>query len=257
MAVPRSGAQVTVSDESPGHQLDLVLVNEVISGSQDALASLYDRHANPIYVTALRTSDDPWVAAEVVQETFLALWNRAEQFDPTRASLRTWLQTIARNRAIDRRRAARRHDRAVTFASFGHDDDGAFNEWLATAGDFVGSAAPEPSPEAVTFTREMRDAVGGAVATLPPDERAAITLAYGRGMSQSEIATALALPLGTVKTRTRRALQHLRDAFGGLNGDTWSDSRPTSSPRPADAGRLGYRMARVGSEPAPCLSAKC
>jgi RNA polymerase sigma-70 factor (ECF subfamily) len=72
-----------------------------------------------------RTSRDRWVAAEVVQETFLALWNRAELFDPSRGSLRAWLMTIAHNRAVDHLRRASRHDRAAAFSSFGgHEEIG-------------------------------------------------------------------------------------------------------------------------------------
>ena len=98
---------------------DADLVRQLIEGSQDALAGLYDRHARAVFATAMRASRDRGIAAEVVQETFLALWNRAELFDPSRGALPAWLATIARNRAIDRLRAAGRHERAATFSSFG------------------------------------------------------------------------------------------------------------------------------------------
>src|SRR6266550_9602784 len=89
---------------------DASLMRRVVDGSQDALASLYDRHGGAVFRAALRTSRDHSIAAEVVQETFLALWNRAELFDPARGSLSAWLATIARNRAIDRLRSAARHE---------------------------------------------------------------------------------------------------------------------------------------------------
>ena len=94
----------TRSDVDP--QSDEGLVREMIGGSEAALGSLYDRHVNVVFAAALRTGKDRGVAAEVVQEMFLALWNQAERFDPTRGSLLSWLLTIARNRAIDRLRAA-------------------------------------------------------------------------------------------------------------------------------------------------------
>ena len=87
---------------------DANLVRRLIEGSQEALASLYDRHAQTVFAAAMGTSRDRWIAEEVVQETFLTLWNRAERFDPSRGALRAWLLTIARNRAVDRLRAAGR-----------------------------------------------------------------------------------------------------------------------------------------------------
>src|SRR5262245_26529765 len=103
---------------------DAVLVRAVISGSEEALAGLYDRHGKAVYAAAMRAAGDRWVASEVVQETFLALWNRAELFDSSRGTLSGWLTKIARNRAIDRVRAAARHDRAASFSTF-HQADAA------------------------------------------------------------------------------------------------------------------------------------
>src|SRR6188508_1946205 len=93
---------------------DSRLMRQLIDGSEDALAGLYDRHAPAVFAAAMRVSRDRGIAAEVVQDTFLALWNRAETFDASRGPLPAWLLTIARNRAIDRLRGAARHDRAAT-----------------------------------------------------------------------------------------------------------------------------------------------
>ena len=207
----RAGVQ-PVSDED--------LVREMIGGSEAALGSLYDRHVNAVFAAALRTSKDRGVAAEVVQETFLALWNQAERFDPVRGSLVSWLLTIARNRAIDRLRAAGRHDRAAAFSSFGQagQDDLSTAEWLTSSGELIGSAGPEPTPEVALTSREDRSAIEAAVAALDPTERAVIVLAYGSGLSQSEIAARLDWPIGTVKTRTRRALRRLRDRLEETQG---------------------------------------
>jgi RNA polymerase sigma-70 factor, ECF subfamily len=192
---------------------DASLVREMIEGSEDALASLYDRHSSAVFGAAMRASRDRWMAAEVVQETFLALWNRAESFDPSRGTLHSWLLAIARNRAIDRLRAAGRHERAATFSSFaGIDaDDQSTVEWLTASGELIGAAGPEIGPETALSSKETRLSVQDAVASLQPTERSVIVLAYEAGLSQSEIAAKLGWPIGTVKTRTRRALHHLRD----------------------------------------------
>src|SRR4029079_14284936 len=97
-----------MADRHVGEPDDAVLVRAVAAGSEDALAALYDRHVNGIHAVALRLTNDRQLDEEVVQETFLALWNRAELFDPALASLATWLRTIARNRTVDRLRAAGR-----------------------------------------------------------------------------------------------------------------------------------------------------
>ena len=211
-ATTRSGVRLRQSDEG--------LVREMIGGSEAALGSLYDRHVNVVFAAALRTGKDRGVAAEVVQETFLALWNQAERFDPARGSLLSWLLTIARNRAIDRLRAAGRHDRAAAFSSFGQadQDDLSTAEWLTSSGELIGSAGPEPTPEVALTSREDRSAIEAAVAALDPMERAVIVLAYGSGLSQSEIAARLDWPIGTVKTRTRRALRRLRDRLERRTG---------------------------------------
>jgi RNA polymerase sigma-70 factor (ECF subfamily) len=192
---------------------DSSLMGQLIEGSQDALARLYDRHAQAVFATALRVSRDRGIAAEVVQETFLTLWNRAELFDPSRGALPAWLLAIARNRAIDRLRASSRHERAATFSSFdrGEADDQATVEWLTSTGALIGAAGPEPGPEMALSDKETRESMQVALASLAPMERRVIELAYDTGLSQAEIAAHLGWPLGTVKTRTRRALRHLRE----------------------------------------------
>ena len=256
----RAGVQ-PVSDEG--------LVREMIGGSEAALGSLYDRHVNAVFAAALRTCRDRGIAAEVVQEAFLALWNQAERFDPARGSLLSWLLTIARNRAIDRLRAAGRHDRAVAFSSFGQadQDDLSTAEWLTSSGELVGSARPEPTPEVALTSREDRSAIEAAVAALDPMERVVIALAYGSGLSQSEIADRLDWPIGTVKTRTRRALRRLRDRLeerhesaGGLDsasarttsGTTVAQVRAASRADEGDVRRSAVNAGRPSSTLSPC-----
>jgi RNA polymerase sigma-70 factor (ECF subfamily) len=192
---------------------DEELVRSIAKGSAEALASLYDRHAGDVYALAARTTGDPSLAGDVVQETFLTVWDRAELFDPARGSLRGWLLAIARNRAIDHHRHARRHDRAVAFSAVGSpdQDDGSLADWLTGSGVLVAAGPADPGPETAVLDLETRASVADAVASLSPVERSVIVLAYGAHLSQVEIAARLGWPLGTVKTRTRRALRHLRD----------------------------------------------
>jgi len=203
-----------MADRHVGDPDDAVLVRAVAAGSEDALAALYDRHVNGIHAVALRLTNDRQLAEEVVQETFLALWNRAELFDPALASLATWLRTIARNRTVDRLRAAGRRPPLVPLP--GHGDDGDPDPGFDRVGPdavVIGGAAGEPGPEAAAEAADLRAAVAAALAEMPDVERTVIVLAYREGLTQSEIAERLEWPLGTVKTRTRRALAHLRNAL--------------------------------------------
>lgn len=199
---------------------DAALVRAMAAGSEDALAALYDRHADGIFSLVLRLTNDRGTAEEVVQEAFLALWNRAELFDPAVGSLAAWLNTIARNRAVDRLRAAGRRPRVVALSDAASDDeDGtATLERLVAVGTVLGGAAAAPGPEDAADLVALRGALRGALGTMDETERTVILLAYQAGLTQSEIAERLGWPLGTVKTRTRRALMRLRavlaDEFG-------------------------------------------
>lgn len=193
---------------------DAELMQSVAGGSEDALGTLYDRHVDSVLAVALRLTGDRQLAEEVVQETFLALWNRAELFDPSVASLATWLRAIARNRTVDRMRAAGRRPSLVSLAPRGDPDapDADLDRFDATA-NTIGGARPEPGPEEAAQRSAVRAAVESALAGMPEPEQTVILLAYRDGLTQSEIAERLDWPLGTVKTRTRRALAHLRAAM--------------------------------------------
>ena len=188
------------------------LVLAVAAGSEDALGALYDRHAAGVHATAYRLTGDRWIAEEVVQETFLALWNRAEAFDPGVASLGTWLRSIARNRAVDRLRAAGRRVQLVALPGGAGDDDGGSStlDRLDPELAVFGGATRDPDPVTAAEAGDTRAALADALATMPEEERTVILLAYQQELSQSEIAERLGWPLGTVKTRTRRALARLR-----------------------------------------------
>jgi RNA polymerase sigma-70 factor (ECF subfamily) len=232
-AVPDVAADPT-TDAAGGGASDKSLVDEVVGGSQQAFAALYDRHVDAVYAAAMRVSRDSWIAAEVVQETFLALWNRAELFDPARGPLTAWLQRIARNRTVDHLRAAGRHHRATTFSSFTTDgvEDDWIEQWLTNTGELIGAAGPEQGPEVALASKETRESIEVALATLAPHERSVIQLAYGDGLTQSEIATRLGWPLGTVKTRTRRALRQLGDRLERPSVAAMAAEIPVRCPSP-------------------------
>ena len=195
---------------------DARLVAEVVSGSEDAFAALYDRHAGAVYAAAARLSSDRGLAEDIVQETFLALWDRAEQFQPTLGSLSAWLLTIARNRTVDRLRAAGRRPLIVPLGAtrVGDEIDAAALEREARTGAVVGGASLGRGPEAELAGAELRETLRGALAGMLPTERDVLLLAYRDELTQSEIADRLGWPLGTVKTRTRRALLKLRASLG-------------------------------------------
>jgi RNA polymerase sigma-70 factor, ECF subfamily len=195
-------------------EADALLVRDVVGGSQSALAELYDRHATMVYRVAIAVDRDPSAAEEIVQETFLTLWNKAERFDGSRGSLTGWLASIARNRSIDRLRAAGR-SRATPFSTLtaGLDEEESAVEWLVASGDLVAAGMPEPAPDQALDEWESSASLASTINGLTPVERQAILLAYRDGLTQPEIAARLGWPLGTVKTRSRRALRRLREAI--------------------------------------------
>ena len=210
---------------------DAALVRQVGAGSQSALGDLYDRYVDTVFAAASRLTSDRQVAEEVVQDTFLALWNRAELFDPALGSLAAWLHTIARNRTVDRLRASGRRPKLIPLSSAAGEDEpvGAALDRLVASGSVIGGAAVGLGPEGELATAELQQVLKGALAELPEPERTAIVLAYREELTQSEIAERLGWPLGTVKTRTRRALQRLREALAEELGP---GAAPTPIPVP-------------------------
>jgi RNA polymerase sigma-70 factor (ECF subfamily) len=201
-----------MAERRAGEADEAVLVRAVAGGSEEALAALYDRHVGGVHAVALRLTGDHGIAEEVVQETFLALWNRAELFNPELASLGTWLRSIARNRTVDRLRALGRRPTLVSLGSHGDPDEADDGlDRLGPDATVLGGSVPSPSPEDAAESASVRTAIATALATMPEVERTVIVLAYRDGLTQQEIAERLAWPLGTVKTRTRRALARLRE----------------------------------------------
>ena len=136
---------------------EVALVRAVAAGSQEALAALYDRHVDAVYAASWRLTSDRGLAEEVVQETFLALWNRAELFDPGAGSLAAWLHTIARNRTVDRLRAIGRRPNLVPISSVRQDD-----EAESSALERMAVRFESDHPKAAGLFRQLADSLAKA-----------------------------------------------------------------------------------------------
>lgn len=173
---------------------DRTLVGRIASGDEAAFELVYDRHGGLLFGSLVRFLGDREAAAEVVQDAFMALWRRASGFDPDAGSLPGWLLAIARHRAIDRLRGEARRPQLAAV------------ELIDDARD----ADPETDPAGFADRRWADSVVRTMVSELPEVERHVVALAYADGLSQSVIADRLGVPIGTVKSRTRRALARLR-----------------------------------------------
>jgi RNA polymerase sigma factor (sigma-70 family) len=158
-----------------------------------ALGELYDRFGRVAYGLALRILRDPALAQDAVQDAMLSAWRTAASFDPRRGKASTWLMTLVHRRAVD---VVRREDRRRA-------------QPIENAPIASGDATDETAE-----LREQRRAVQAALAQLPPEQREALELAYYGGLSQSELAERLGVPLGTVKSRMFSALSKLRELLG-------------------------------------------
>jgi RNA polymerase sigma-70 factor (ECF subfamily) len=181
------------------------------AGSEAALEIIYDRYGPAIFAAAYRLTSDRGTAEEVVQETFLALWNRAESYDERAGSLAAWLHTIARNRAIDRLRAAGRRPSLVALSSAAGSDEDSTQalERLVSGGQVIAGAQAPASPEDAFATEGLREAIRTTVMGLPDVERTVILLAYQEELSQSEIADRLGLSVETIRTHIHNTYEKL------------------------------------------------
>ena len=194
---------------------DADLMALVVARDQDAFAALYDRHVSVLHGSVVRFLGDASAAEEIVQETFLALWQRAPQYERAAGSVLGWALGIARNKSIDRMRAAGRRPHVVASWSRGADEEAGDPDRYLVDGRVLGMT-PEADPEETASRSWVGSVVRSAVAAMPGADRRVLELAYDDGLSQSEIASHLGWPLGTVKSRTRRALATLRDALGAV-----------------------------------------
>jgi RNA polymerase sigma-70 factor (ECF subfamily) len=165
------------------------LIVRVRQGDQTALGSLYDQTSRLVYGLALRVLGDPEDAEEVTMDVYMQVWKRASDYDESRGSPIAWLLTLGRSRAIDRLRSsarARRQDDAFTVVE------------------------DTTTPHQDIEISERRRFVHQARATLSPEQREAIEIAYFSGLSHFEIADKLGQPVGTIKTRIRSGMIRLK-----------------------------------------------
>jgi RNA polymerase sigma-70 factor (ECF subfamily) len=175
---------------------EIELLKAIAAKDEAALAMLYDRYRVILFGLLMRILNNREEAEDVLQEVFFQVWRKAADFDQNRGRPFTWLVTLARSRGIDRLRTL------------------AARERLAEAG---AQGASEQTSDAATdaFKSEQRGLVTNALAQLPDEQKRPIMLAYFDGLTQSEIATRLGAPLGTVKTRMRTGLMKLREMLAG------------------------------------------
>jgi RNA polymerase sigma-70 factor, ECF subfamily len=183
---------------TPGSESAATLIAAIAAGDRDAFSRFYDLTAPMAFGLIRRVLRDPEAAAEVLQEVFWQVWQDASRYDPTRGSPEAWLVTRAKTRAIDRLRSTRRRDRT----------------FVAPVDESVAQRREEPAQNPAVVA-EDRSLVQTALAQLPEAQRRVIELAFFEGLTQSEIATRLGEPLGTVKTRARLGLDRLRGVLGG------------------------------------------
>jgi RNA polymerase sigma-70 factor, ECF subfamily len=175
---------------------DAELVERLQRRDPQALGELYDRYGRIVYSLILRVVRDTGIAEDLVQETFLRVWNRVQGFDATQGAIGPWLMAVARNRAIDYLRSKSGRERnAVEFEETDHP-----------------SLYTDMEHDLLISDKARRVKV--AMEKLQPNQRQVLELAYFEGLSQTEMAERMGQPLGTVKTWVRAALKNLRDDLG-------------------------------------------
>ena len=177
-----------VTDETS----DAELLTRIASGEVDAFDLLYRRYVRSVFGLALRRLGDRPRAEEAVQETFAAVWRSAASYRPERGAAAPWLYAVARNAIVDR-----------------------FRTRVDTPGELPDRASSEAGPDELAERSYVSWRVHRALESLPEREREVLELAYWSGLSQSEVASYLNIPLGTVKTRTRSALGRLSELLEG------------------------------------------
>jgi RNA polymerase sigma-70 factor (ECF subfamily) len=169
------------------------LLARVAERDQAAFEILYGRYVRPVFGLALRRLGDRGNAEDAVQEAFAAVWRSASTYRPERGAAGGWLYTVARNAIVDRLRRS----------------------GPAAGAELPDLASAEPGPAQQAEESDTSWRVHRALEELQPREREVIELAYWSGLSQSEVAEYLGLPLGTVKTRTRSGLAKLASVLEG------------------------------------------
>lgn len=182
---------------------DASLVERMAAGDQDALATLMHELGGPAYSLAVRITGDVHLAEEAVQDSFTGLWRSAATYDPTTGSVAAWVLGYVRNKAIDRVRHEQRRKPRTS--------DGAAATCVDASQVEIVDESENADPLAAAWASSQSTTVRDALGELTHEHRQVLQLAYFGGESQAEIARTLGVPIGTVKTRTLRALARLRD----------------------------------------------
>jgi RNA polymerase sigma-70 factor, ECF subfamily len=177
---------------------DRDLLRRIGGSDEEAFRALFRRYSPTATALARRVVRQPFIAEEIVQEAFLAVWRNAEGYHEGRGSVRSWLMTMVHHRAVD---AVRREESQRRRA-----ED-------AQASDVLAVEDPADSVVAALGLPEERRAVRAALGDLPAEQRQVIELMYFDGLSQSKVSERLGLPLGTVKSRTLLGMRRLRSAL--------------------------------------------
>jgi RNA polymerase sigma factor (sigma-70 family) len=174
---------------------DDALLDGLATGDPDATAAFVERFQRRVFGVAIRIVNDPRLAEDVAQETFLRAWQRAEAFDPRRGTVAAWLLTIARNLAIDTVRLRR--------------------VVIVDPAEILDRREPtgERGPEDLALLSSETERLHAALGDLPPDQCRALVLAAFFGRTAREISESESIPLGTAKTRIRTAMLRLRAAL--------------------------------------------
>ena len=194
-SLPPAPATATMPLVAVLEPTDEDLLARVADGDRDAFGDLYQRYARAVLGLALRRLGDRGRAEDAVQEAFASVWRAARTYRRDRGPVAPWLYAVARNAIADRGRAR-----------------------TEPPAEPVDSPSDEPGPDAKAEQSWVAWRVHRALETLPESERTVLELAYWRGLSQSEVAAELGIPLGTVKTRTRSGLGRLADELEGELG---------------------------------------
>jgi len=221
-----SGSPPVRLDDLSDH--DLILAHG--EGDPDAFGVLFTRHRDRLWAVALRTTGNPEDAADALQEALISAFKRAAAFRGD-AQVTTWLHRIVVNASLDRLR------RNKVRAAQPLPDD---LEEYAGRGAVVGSADPAHDPEDAVIRSDQRLAVRAALATLPPDQRAALVLVDMEGYPVEEAARILGCPVGTVKSRCARGRHRLLDLLKETRVTGTTTARPASEPgNPANGATTG------------------
>jgi RNA polymerase sigma-70 factor (ECF subfamily) len=179
---------------------DIELLRNIGNGDRSAFSSFYERYSGLLFSIAVKILNDAKEAEDVLQEVFMQIWNKADDYNPQLGKPVSWAVTLTRNKAIDRIRASQRRSKLLEQVSV------------------EANVSPDLSPSAneKLHGKENAQMIRSVVAGLPSDQRRAIELAFFSGLTQDEISKNLQEPLGTIKARIRRGMLKLREKLEGF-----------------------------------------